>query len=384
MIKCTYPNCEIYKRNIQDLLFHIRAIHEKEANFRIKCIYTFCRSEFMNIKNLTKHIEYSHQNIEPNSIEKYRCGFDQSCLDEFENLVEIKSHLYNHLRIENKRLHCIFKNCLYASDKAENFKVHFSRSHSAVDKLKERFLLRNRAAAQIDESFDQEGLMDDNINDHVDESENQIPDLFDQMEAFYMKLYLKYTAKNLIPDKHVNEIFDDISLFFRIFKSCLISKLKKNFENYKVYENGVEVENEQFIEKFKNFLNYYSIYDQVHKHFHTKSAKLKWVTDSKYYVEPLSVKLPDNQEYHYVPILKSISSILNNDFLKKEYFERKPNYDSNKILDFRDSLKFKNNALFQNDLHSVQIRLYIDDFNLANPLGDAKNNLKYTCVYFRF
>ena len=163
----------------------------------------------------------------------------------------------------------------------------------------------------------------------------------------------------------------------------MINKLKENFERYTLYENGKAVENERFLEKFKNFLDYYSIYDNVHKHYQTKSAKTRWVKSSKFYVEPLSVKLPDNEEYHYVPMLKSLSSMLNNNYLKNEYFKNKPNTDPSKILDFRDSLKYKTNPLFQNNPHSVQIRLYIDDFNLANPLGDAKNKLKYTGVYFR-
>jgi hypothetical protein len=381
MNNCSYSNCTVQRRNLQDLLLHIKAAHEKDSNFKIKCVYSFCRVEFNSMKNLIKHIEFSHQNLEPRSIIKYCCGFENTCLGEFENLVQMKRHLYEHIRLNNKEYYCIFKNCFYASDKAENFKMHFTRTHSACDELKERFVKRHNDVAQNNVTFDEEMFVENNGNEYIEE--DHIPDYCAELEKFYMKAYLKYTAKNMIPDKHVNEIFDDIAVCLDIYKKLLISKLKENFNSFDIMENGKEIEKKKFFEKFESFLNYYSIYDYVHKNYKSENSKFKWVENSKHYVEPRCFTLPDNNEYHYVPILKTLSSILTNDYLKEQYFKNVPSEDSNRIMGFEDSLAFKRNPLFRSCPNAVQIRIYLDDFNLANPLGDAKNNLKYTCVYFR-
>jgi len=219
--------------------------------------------------------------------------------------------------------------------------MHFSRSHSACDELKERFV-KNQ--------------------DNVYSAE---------LENFYMKAYLKYSAKHMIPDKYVNEIFDDIGLFLEIYKKFLISKLKESFSNYNITECGKEIEKKAFFQKFESFLNYFSIYEQVHKNLQTDNSKFKWIESSKHYVEPNCVALPDNDEYHYISIIKSLKSFLNNNYLNREYFQNVPFNESNRIMCFKDSLKFKANPLFRNSPNALQIRFYIDNFNLANPLGDA-------------
>ena len=57
--------------------------------------------------------------------------------------------------------------------------------------------------------------------------------------------------------------------------------------------------------------------------------------------------------------------------------------DDGKITSFNNSLNFKKNELYKQKPDSIQIVLYTDGFDTANPLGDQRNSNKVNSTYFR-
>lgn len=80
-------------------------------------------------------------------------------------------------------------------------------------------------------------------------------------------------------------------------------------------------------------------------------------------------QLPVNDKFIYIPILKTLEFIFKNsdvcDFMQdctqSDIFE-----------DFCDGTYFKNHPLFSSHRFALQIQLYYDDFEAANPLGSKK------------
>ncbi len=90
-----------------------------------------------------------------------------------------------------------------------------------------------------------------------------------------------------------------------------------------------------------------------------------------------------NFNYHYVPITKTLQSLLNNKEIANNYFENKENNTYNEIRSFDDSLRFKQSALYRVEPESFKIKLFVDDFDIANPLGDRRKTYKLMAIYFK-
>lgn len=85
-------------------------------------------------------------------------------------------------------------------------------------------------------------------------------------------------------------------------------------------------------------------------------------------------------KFAYVPILETLESILMNPNLTRLFTSHVP--QEGIYSDLRDGMYMKNNPLFLNDKGALQIQLFYDDFETANPLGSKKGIHKLGAIYF--
>jgi len=86
--------------------------------------------------------------------------------------------------------------------------------------------------------------------------------------------------------------------------------------------------------------------------------------------------------FMYVPILKTLEKIVScpqfiNYFRQGDSTESTSGYEH-----FKDSLSFKSNKLFSALPNSIQVQLFYDDFETANPLGSKRGVHKIGALYF--
>ena len=96
------------------------------------------------------------------------------------------------------------------------------------------------------------------------------------------------------------------------------------------------------------------------------------------YVAPVLIKLPNDTCVTYVPILKQLSQLLHHEDVLAEVIDRP---DTELIREFSDGSDFKLNAFFQNN--SLQVKLYIDDFQIINPLSNKVKQHKICAIYWQ-
>lgn len=85
----------------------------------------------------------------------------------------------------------------------------------------------------------------------------------------------------------------------------------------------------------------------------------------------------------YVPIISVLTELLNrNDILDKVLAEESVASHSGRFKTFRDGLFYKENPLFSRQELSIAIGLYIDDFEICNPLGTSRKKNKVCAVYW--
>lgn len=85
-------------------------------------------------------------------------------------------------------------------------------------------------------------------------------------------------------------------------------------------------------------------------------------------------------KFMYVPILSTLESI----FKSKYVVEMLKNSDTDdlKLRDICDGSFFKTHPLFSTEKQTVQIQLFYDDFEVANPLGSKRGIHKLGAIYF--
>lgn len=83
----------------------------------------------------------------------------------------------------------------------------------------------------------------------------------------------------------------------------------------------------------------------------------------------------------YVPLLQMLQKLLN----KKDILDKAMSKQEHKTHEYRtcsDGSNFRENALFSCDEFTIALGLYIDDFEVANPLGTSKRKHKMCALYW--
>lgn len=86
-------------------------------------------------------------------------------------------------------------------------------------------------------------------------------------------------------------------------------------------------------------------------------------------------------KFSYIPILETLKTILKNPQLTHLF---KPRHISKEgiYVDLSDAAHFKSSPLFSTEKDALQIQLFYDDFETANPLGSKKGIHKLGAIYF--
>lgn len=91
-------------------------------------------------------------------------------------------------------------------------------------------------------------------------------------------------------------------------------------------------------------------------------------------------QVPITDKLVYVPLLETLKSMFNNKEILRAFQQTKVNKGI--YEDICDGEYVNTNRLFSFDRHALQLQLYYDDFETANPLGSKKGIHKLGCVYF--
>lgn len=86
-------------------------------------------------------------------------------------------------------------------------------------------------------------------------------------------------------------------------------------------------------------------------------------------------EIPVTDKCTYVPILSTLKSIFKNDQVRESFLRDKQS-ENGIYKDINDGSYCQNHALFSQQKHALQILLYYDDFETANPFRFQKGDLK--------
>lgn len=93
-------------------------------------------------------------------------------------------------------------------------------------------------------------------------------------------------------------------------------------------------------------------------------------------------QVPVNNTFIYIPLFKTLEFIFKNEIICSHITSSTLVFYSDMYSDFCDGTYFKNNPLFSSFKNALQIQVYFDEFETANPLGSKQGVHKLGCLYF--
>lgn len=102
-------------------------------------------------------------------------------------------------------------------------------------------------------------------------------------------------------------------------------------------------------------------------------------------LEPVEylLRAKDRRTFQYIPILKSLHAVLKKKEIQ-DLLTHSCETHSSEIKSFHDGKYFKANTLLTENNPNISLILYVDDFEVCNPLGTSRKKTQklYTAVYW--
>ena len=137
----------------------------------------------------------------------------------------------------------------------------------------------------------------------------------------------------------------------------------------------------------KTILKSPSVFHQPFIDFKCEKSLSRYIEQKEMYVTPITTTVEDPENgitgsVEYVPIFETLQILLQHEDMLNLVLEENRSEDGN-YKNYCDGSVYKNNVLFKSDPLALQIILYHDDYQVANPLGNKTIIHKMSSIYLQ-
>lgn len=294
-------------------------------------------------------------------------------------------HLRNHLR-SHEMVPCPFKNCNYRTNSYSAFNAHKSRKHSgdsgfgecvvlayndSAPELVAAESLREPAETHSPGSADTFDL--DEINSQCD------PDMLKaQLNHNLASLFLKMQSILHVSEMASQEIVEHLTQIFFLSQPILKHDIREVLESH-----DITVSEAILNEVVSTVMDCNVIVSATAKGKPLSSTKRRktFIENNYPVVKPVQYLLQPGHTAVHVPILKMIQKIFSHTDILDKIKETKV-AQNGVYVSHQDGLYFKENTFLSSDEFKITLILYIDDLEIANPLGTSRKIHKICSVYW--
>ncbi|XP_041949691.1 uncharacterized protein LOC121709989 isoform X3 [Alosa sapidissima] len=371
--------CKFETPRKTDLLKHYRLRHGHGGEF-LPCLYWECCCSFKTWGSLRTHLSRNHSTralVTRSEILSFKCPC--CSLNSISTERGYFEHISHHLK-KQETVPCVFENCSFKTNIYGTYASHRSRKHS-LDVFKPELLQRyvnplNAGDDPIVEEDTQEA-----VSDLIDEEIGELPELIEKNLAH---LLLKLECIFNVPQMCVNELVEELhfvssSASGPILKEILQSCIKKH---------NCDIDDLVISEMVTDLCecNPITLALRSNGPFSTSHKRRVYFKEHFSMVEPIEYlhSAREQRSFQYIPILKSLLEVLKvkeiHDFLTHNC--ETDGRSETQYKSFRDGTNFKNNELLSENNPAISLILYVDDFEVCNPLGTSRKKHKVTAVYW--
>ena len=374
------------------LYMHVKMCHSFETPFvALPCLYKDCAFTFLSLSRLRGHLSINHHSSSRDSTQ-FRCS---NCSKTSVSITVFLAHLRSHCaKFEN--VTCPFAQCPFQSNRSNTFRGHISRMHKMND-ISAQFLkpelcvgkspYKQPAICNVeDANISQSDDGDDNlsIDLQIDESCSNVSAFMkDNIERQFALCFLKMEVVHKIPVSTIDEICKYLIQLHELSVPMLNAKINNILSQYDVSESII-------LEVTSVVRNDYPLYQHMSKDgfLSTSSKRECYFRSHLTYVQPVEYDLGIRSDtgkrcsFIYVPLLATLKEIINKPDVLSLITKTASKRQSTYITSTTDGTYYNENRLYSVVPNAIQIGLYFDDFEIANPLGTARKKHKLSGFYF--
>lgn len=294
-------------------------------------------------------------------------------------------HLRSHLR-SHEMVACPFKNCNYRTNSYSAFNAHKSREHGGDSDFGECVVLADKDSAPVVVAAESLGELAESQSagsaDTFDlnevNSQCDTDTLRAQLNHNLASLFLKMQSILHVSDMASQEIVEHLTQIFSLSQPIVKHDIREVLQSH-----DITVSETLLNEVVSTVMDSNVIVSATAKGKQLSSTKRRKTFFENNYpvVKPVQYLLQPGHTAVHVPILEMIQKIFNHtdilDKLKETKVAQNGHYVSH-----QDGLYFKENTFLSSDELKIPLILYIDDLEIANPLGTSRKIHKICSVYW--
>lgn len=363
--------CKICNNNFENIgLYHKHLRRHRLETGNFICYKSNCLTTFSNYNSYVVHYFRKHKDLEVNRFQSSLSHniFEISCHQckvKLSGRRQVVGHMCRHIQVSGN-LKCPFCSKIFCNQNA--FKVHVFRVH------REKRTVESPMSNIENNPLSNNEFLNTEIQSSTNSNLEDSPDKFkiaDSLNKLQFKLKYVHNISESTLQVITNHVYKIISNTKKEINEIFEEKLQKTVSNELYHEISSEI-NDIFEMSTRN----------------TKYTRLQSSLASEDYIPPqtISLGLDDEHEecsYHFIPISETIPKLLKGFTNLENISHRRPSQNNrkNEYSDFYDGASYRNNHFFQSDPR-IEILLYMDSFNLAQPLGAAKSKYKTAAIYY--
>ncbi len=380
--------CSDHLPTRSDILKHYRLHHGTFSHSNLlPCIYLECPCSFKTWSGLHSHLSRCHvesQTQRPEIVLSFTCLVCRT--QGFPTEREYFAHVGHHLK-SNETVECVFEGCDFQTNIYGTFTAHKHRKHTPhilsdfkgaviLEKPNEEPTFEPDNTGATDENMDEGSGEGTSSGAHSVEKDDRHL-IVDHIASFLLKLESVHNVSNRCIDELIDEMQFMSSASIPIIRDVVESHLKKN---------NCVIDSTVVTSLFEELNESSPISMAFDKAGPLSSAfkRRRYFLQRFNVVEPVEYILDpnENKSFQYVPILESLKQILNNEDIREKFLTDDGHTSiPAQYRSFRDSAIYRGSDFYSEE-QRICIFLYVDDFEVCNPLGTSRRKHKITAVYW--
>lgn len=372
-----------------EVLKHIRLHHRYGRGHAYPCIFEHCPCKCKTWRALIAHLSKFHpaEQSQRGHFSAFKCHLcnNRQLASETEYFQHIGKHLRNHELVS-----CMFNGCSYQTNLYGAFYTHKWRKHTPYTIRDFKPEAIHGSGSPLLESLEQcdAELGDVPYEDLTFEEHTVVPEETDSPKVIELKfasVLLKLEHSYLVQSAAVNELLEELQYIIGTDSVSFTQKTICDFlqkQNWEV-QGSVVKELATVLCTDEN-----PIQAAIGDDGPLSSA---WKRKAYYrknfnVVEPVEYILDhqNRKSSQYVPILKSLQQLLNCELILSKAVNLKEKFQTEEggkrvYRSFWESNNCKINSILSKEC-AISLILYIDDFEICNPLGTSRKKTQSVCI----
>ncbi len=377
--------CSVVVPSRLKLLQHYRL---KNRHFghssRFPCVYSNCPCTFRTWNALRIHLnrfhvsETRHKQFQNTIFSCNICNCGGLNLEK-----DYWAHINAHLK-KNELITCMFSGCNFKTNICGTFKSHKNRKHHyfSLNDFKSGIVTTATVASQESDFADD---VEVEAYYEIESDVHSSNDLPNEIKHNFAAALLKLEHLSHVPSTAIDEFLQELY----ILNSTLSIPINTDVLADAFQKHNLEVDKSVL----KEIATTLSTDNPIHKAIQKGGCLSSAYQRKQYYktnfnvVDPVEYILDakNKKTFQYISILDSLQVLLNRQDILDKISQNQKTQETEEdgvYRSFRDGLNFKQNSFLSDQELRLFLGLYVDDFELCNPLGTSRKKHKLCAVYW--